>query len=582
MKNRLFIRIFGTYIVLIVLAVVFFYLFAWQQIRSWSIENTEEILLNYTRIADLSSREEIQKQIDRIALITKCRVTLIDPAGKVLADSEGNPAGMENHLNRPEIQEARLKGQGSAIRYSQTLGIDMMYTALPIRDGSMSGYLRLARPLLEVKRASEKLYRALYTSLLVMLIPSFLIALIFAYRLSSPIKEMEKFTEKLRRDPSAPGTLFVRAGGEMKQLAENINYLVQELGNQIRTANEEKEKLSTAFASMNEGILILDQENKIEASNRAFRSLFEKFGNVTGKTMIEAFRNLQLQNAFDQFKSTGQQPSEDIMIGGAYPAILNVSFSKIQGEEEKTIAVFHDITRLKRLEKMRVDFVSNVTHEIKTPLTAILGFVETLQKGAVDEPDTAGRFLEIIHKQAQRLNRLLEDLLTISNIELGEMKFFFESVSLEGILENVLPMVAKNAGEKNISLEKDIPEDLPLVRADRDRLVQILLNILDNAVKFTPEGGKVSIRANREADNTVSIKISDTGIGVPQDEVSRLGERFYRVEKTRSRELGGTGLGLSIVKHLMSAHDGRMEIQSRLGQGTTVTLYFPVYAAGCS
>jgi two-component system, OmpR family, phosphate regulon sensor histidine kinase PhoR len=580
MKSRLFFRIFSTYIVLIILAVAFFYLLAWQQIRSWSTANTEEVLMSYAQIVDLSSREEIQKQIDRIALISKCRITLIDETGKVLADTERSPAGMENHRDRPEMQEARIKGQGSAIRYSHTIGMDMIYVALPIRQGSaVSGYLRLARPLFEVKGVSEKLYRALFTSLLIMLVPSLLLASVFAYRLTSPIREMELFTERLRKNPSTSGTLIVRTGDELKQLADNINYLVQELQNQIRAANDEKEKLIAAFASMNEGVLILDRENKIAASNRAFKLMFAQYGDVTGKTLIEAFRNIELQNGFDQFKATWRQLSEEVMIGDPYPAILNVSFSKIQGEDEKTMVVFHDVTRLKRLEKMRVDFVANVSHEIKTPLTAILGFVETLKKGAIEDRGTALRFLDIIDKHAQRLNRLLEDLLTLSNIELGEMKFFFESVSLAGILENALPVIAKTAGEKKISLEKNIPEDLPQIRADRDRLVQILLNVLDNAVKFTPEGGKVSIRVNHEPDSTVSITISDTGIGVPRDEVNRLGERFYRVEKTRSRELGGTGLGLSIVKHLMAAHGGRMGIQSQLGQGTTVTLYFPVYMA---
>ena len=455
----------------------------------------------------------------------------------------------------------------------------MNRSAFPVKeDRFITGYVRLARPLVEVKHATEKMKHSLIISILIMIIPSFLIAVLFSYRLTVPIKAMEMFTERLRRGRE-PGSLFIETGDEMKKLAENINYLVLELQNQIRTANTEKEKLVTAFASMSEGILVLDSESRIEISNLAFKKMFgAQFGDVTGKTLIEAFRSIALQNAFDRFRSTGEQLSEEITIGDeTAPVTLNVSFSKIRGEEEKTILVFHDVTRLKKLERMRMDFVANVSHEIKTPLTAILGFVETLQSGALDDKETTLRFLDIIHKHAQRLNRLLDDLLTISNIEMGEMKFLFESVSLSGIVENIISVISARADEKQITVEKNIPETLPLIRADRDRLVQILLNILDNAVKFTPEKGKVSISAKDKGDGTVEIRISDTGIGVPQNEISRLGERFYRVEKTRSRELGGTGLGLSIVKHLMTAHGGKIEIQSRLGVGTTVSLFFPIY-----
>jgi two-component system phosphate regulon sensor histidine kinase PhoR len=238
--------------------------------------------------------------------------------------------------------------------------------------------------------------------------------------------------------------------------------------------------------------------------------------------------------------------------------------------------VFHDVTRIKKLEKMRADFVANVTHELKTPLTAILGFIETLQAGAVEDKETAAKFLEVIGRQASRLNRLIDDLLVISNIELGEMKFYFEGVDLGESINTALSIIEQKAREKENVIKKDIPEGLPLVRADRDRLFQIFLNILDNAVKFNNQGGEVDVSATVR-DGEIVVRISDTGSGIPQSEISRLGERFYRVDKARSRELGGTGLGLSIVKHLMMAHGGRMEIESQVGRGTTVTLYFPMF-----
>ncbi|HQQ88417.1 MAG TPA: ATP-binding protein, partial [Smithellaceae bacterium] len=244
-------------------------------------------------------------------------------------------------------------------------------------------------------------------------------------------------------------------------------------------------------------------------------------------------------------------------------------------QEDKTMIVFHDVTRLKKLEKVKEDFVANVTHEIRTPLTAIIGYLETIKNGAIVNIDETKKFVDIILNQAERLNRLVEDLLTLSHIELKELKFNFENVSINAAITNVISLVEAKAKEKKITIHNNVRENFPMIRADKDKLTQIFVNILDNAVKFTPESGRITIVA-KEADAYTAVSISDTGIGVPRDEIQRLGERFYRVDRSRSRDLGGTGLGLSIVKHLMIAHGGRMEIESELGRGTTVSLLFPL------
>jgi two-component system phosphate regulon sensor histidine kinase PhoR len=227
------------------------------------------------------------------------------------------------------------------------------------------------------------------------------------------------------------------------------------------------------------------------------------------------------------------------------------------------------------LEKIRVDFVANVTHEIRTPLTAIIGYLETINAGAINNTDDAKRFIDISLKQARRLNRLVEDLLVISKVELGEIKLHFEAVSIRDVFLGAMPLVEAKAGLKKINIQNNLQENIPHILADRDRLTQILVNVLDNAVKFTPEDGSIFIDAGQK-DNHVLVTITDTGIGIPKEEVQRLGERFYRVDRSRSRDLGGTGLGLSIVKHLMIAHGGKMEIESQSGRGTKVSLFFPV------
>ena len=585
MKTRLFYKIFVTYLIIILLSMVVVGFMVGRQIKAGLMEKIEGNLTSCARIINLtSSKKEIEKKVVQLARISDARVTLIDAAGEVLADSDKAVSEMDNHLNRTEIQEARVKGKGRATRFSRTLDVDMFYIAFPIKgDTGISGYIRLARPLFEVKSSIEKLHRSIYESFFLIIGFSIIIAILFSLGLTLPIKEMEQFTERLRRG-EVPGTLLIKSSDELGQLARNINFMVTELQDKVRFASEEKGKLEAAFTSMTDGVLVLNGQDKIEALNEAFKGIFGvRYRDIIGKTPIEAFRNIELQNALDRFKETNVSVPQEIALGNGKRVILDVNIASIHGlpyEEEKTMIVFHDVTRLKKLEKMRVDFVANITHEIKTPLTAILGFIETLQEGAIEEKETARKFLQTIYRHANRLNRLVEDLLTISDIELGETKFFFESVSLSGVVENVLPVIEPKAIEKKLVIDKDIPEGLPLIRADRDRLSQILLNVLDNAVKFTPESGKVSITASDDKKGYVLVRISDTGIGVPEDEIPRLGERFYRVDRTRSRELGGTGLGLSIVKHLLMAHEGKIEIKSKLGKGTTVSLSFPVFEEG--
>jgi len=578
MRRSLFLKIFGTYLAIIVVSFSVLSLFIRDEMKEVMTDQIKGQLLTYAELVDLGSTSTISGQIVQIARISGARVTLIDAAGDVLADSEKKVEELENHFNRPEIRESRLKGRGYAIRYSTTAAVDMLYVAVPVKSGQeITGYVRLARPLYDVHNTIKNLYNSFLLTMLIVAVLSLIIALLFSRRLAAPIKAMERFTERLRGGDTS-GTILINTSDETKTLAENINYLVEELNSKIRLANEESGKLVTAFASMTEGVMILDAADRIEVINQAMNNILAmRFGDVTGKTLIEVSRNVDLQKAFLKFKQTREPVSQEITLGSRQPVMLTVSISGIKGDKdsEKTMIVFHDVTRLKKLERLRADFVANVTHEIRTPLTAILGYLETIRDGAIENPEEARKFIDIILKHARRLNRLVEDLLTISKIELGEIKFNFENASLADAVNNVLPLMEPKARLKNIAFTNLVGEKVPLIKADKDRLAQIFVNILDNAVKFTPENGKVNVDA-READGYVVTTISDTGIGIPKEEIERLGERFYRVDKNRSRELGGTGLGLSIVKHLMIAHGGKMEITSQLGQGTKVLLFFPL------
>ena len=580
MTTRLFYKLFGTYLVIAVLAVVIAGFFIERELRTGLTRWIEEGLMAETQIIALIPEGEIEKQSQTLAERSRARVTLIDARGLVTLDSNGQTKDLDNHLNRSEIQEARVKGKGTATRYSRTLKMDMLYVALPLYEGShLKGYLRLSRPLLEVDRSVDKLRFSIFQVLLLIIILSMIVAFIFSMKVISPIQEIEAFTDKIRKG-DVSGMLMIDSRDEIGQLSKNINDMVAELQEKIRVANEEKWKLRAAFASMAEGVMVLDSQNRIEGLNKGMAEMIgREYADIVGKTPIEAFRNIALQDALNRFRQAGEIVLEEITLGDENPMILDVNISAVKslpGQDPKTMIVFHNVTRLKKLEQVRADFVANVTHEIKPPLTAIIGFVETLQQGAIDDRAKAQKFLLTIHENAQRLNRLVDDLLTLSSIELGETKLHLEGLALDDVFETALTLISPRAALKNVRIQRDVQPGLPMVRADRDRLVQILVNVLDNAVKFTPEGGSVSITASPEVQGSVVIKITDTGIGISKSELPRLGERFYRIDKTRSREMGGTGLGLSIVKHLMKAHEGSMEIESTLGKGTTVSLHFPV------
>lgn len=576
MKKKLFYKIFFSYLVIICLSFLILDLFLRDEVKEVLTSQIETELMSYAKIIDLSSPEKNSQQIENIAKISKCRVTLIDSSGKVFADSEKDIAQLENHLNRPEVQESRLKGTGKSVRFSNSLNLDMLYVAVTIQDGGkINGYVRLARPLNDVQNVIEKVYQTIFIAIIIVVFISLIIALFISYRLVEPIRAMEKFTEKLRQGEPV-GSIILDTADETKTLADNINFLVEELKDKIRIAHEEKSKLMTALTSMTEGILIINSQSVIEFVSPVLDRMFSVgYGDIKGKTLVEAFRSVDLQKAFIEFKKTGQNVSREIILGTMEPVILRLSISAVHDhpEEEKTMIVFHDVTRLKKLEQIRVDFVANVTHEIRTPLTAIIGYLETIKDGAINNVEETQRFIDIILRQAERLNRLVEDLLTISNIEMKETKLHFENVSLNTAVANIIALVEAKAKSKKINIRNDVRDNLVPLKADRDKLTQIFVNILDNAIKFTPEQGEIVIKADENGPYMV-VSVSDTGIGVPADDIHRLGERFYRVDRSRSRELGGTGLGLSIVKHLMIAHDGRMEIESQSGIGTKISLFF--------
>jgi two-component system, OmpR family, phosphate regulon sensor histidine kinase PhoR len=580
MKSRLFFKIFATYLILVLLVMAVMEFFLTPKIRETITRGVMERMIGHGRIMALMTVDEMLRKVTELAAGSEARITIIDASGKVLADSSWKDQKMDNHLNRSEVQEARLKSQGTAIRYSRTLQQNMLYVAVAVREKDhIRGYVRLARSLEEVSLSIEHLYWSIYLTLFIITIPSLLLAFLFARNIASPVRRLVELTQKVRAGERAP-PIMADSDDELGMLTQDINYIIEEQQEKIRLATEEKSKLEAAFDGMVEGVLTLDGDNRIDQFNRGLRKMVGKRrADILEKTPLEVFRSADLQAALLHFRETRETVRQGVALGDEKSLIFDVNISAIKGypgDEGKIMMVFHDVTRLKQLERMRMDFVANVTHEIRTPLTAIIGYIETLQQGAVHDREQTNRFLQVAHNNAQRLNRLVDDLLTLSNIEMGEAEMQFRAVVVSEVMEEVLKTLAPQAAAKKITLAENFPADVPPVRADRDRVFQIFLNILDNAVKFTPEGGAIKITTAQRDAETVAVRIADTGIGIPKNDLPRLGERFYRVEKTRSRDSGGTGLGLSIVKHLMAAHGGRVEIDSTPGQGTSVLLFFPV------
>lgn len=581
MKTRLFTKLLLAFVATGILVVTIAGFLIERQLKSDLIRWIENEMTAEANIISLMPMEEIAKHAVELAERSLSRLTLIDASGRVIADTDLSDVEMDSHLNRSEIQEARLKGNGSSVRYSHSLKMDMLYVAFLLGDQKQpKGYIRLSRSLQEVKDPIDQLRQTVMKDLILVVFFSLLIALLFSLRLISPIRKLAAFTGKARIG-NVTGQIMIDSRDEIGALAENINAIVEVLQEKIRNADEERRKLHAVFTGMVEGIVVLDSRHRIETINRGMEEMIgPRSAEIFGRTILEAFRNIPLHDALERFRTTREKVVQEITLGDEKTTVMDVTISAVQGKdggEQKTMLVFHDVTRIKKLERIRTDFVANVTHEIRTPLTAIIGFVETLQQGAIDDRGKTLEFLRTIHENAQRLNRLVDDLLILTGIELGETNFLLERQTIEDALDQALFVVADRISEKKLKLLKEICQELPPIRADRDRLVQILLNILDNAVKFTPAEGTITVTASPGAEGKLIVRIADTGIGIPKGEIPRLGERFYRADKTRSRELGGTGLGLSIVKHLMNAHQGQMVIESSLGRGTTVSLHFPLF-----
>jgi two-component system phosphate regulon sensor histidine kinase PhoR len=518
---------------------------------------------------------------------TGARVTLIATDGRVVAESEraaGELSALDNHGDRPEVKAALAGTLGRELRQSGTIGAPLLYVAVPVRaEGRVVGALRLALPLSAVTTAYATLREVMLAGGGVALLVAFAIGLFVAGRVTRPVVEMQSIARQMSQ-----GNFLVRAPtrsiDEIGMLGRSLNVLAARLREKIEDAEQEQAKVTAILDGMVEGVIAVDGHECIVLMNERARAIFNLGATRTErKPFLEVIRNADLHEVFRASRNAraGTLVRREVRLTTPVERVLQVHGVPLllAGAETGVVIVLHDITELRRLEQVRTEFVANVSHELRTPLTAIHGYVETLLGGALEEPDHARKFLEIVHRQTERLGRLINDLTDLSNIELGKVALRLEPTALQDVIDSVIAVIEPRARQGGVALAGKTPADLPLVKADHDRLAQILINLVDNAVKYTPRGGAVTVSVTQAARGTVEVSVEDTGVGIPASDLPRITERFYRVDKARSRELGGTGLGLAIVKHLVAAHGGELHIESELGQGTTVRFTLPVAAA---
>lgn len=523
-----------------------------------------------------------QEACNRFKSVTGCRATLIAASGIVLADSDEDPVVMDNHATRPEIIEAREKGTGTAVRFSHTVRDPMMYYARRImQGGSMLGYVRVACPLTHIEKAVSSLQRSATRMTLWVLLLAAAIALFVSRQVAHPLREMADAAEAI-----AEGDAHRRVPRynveELQRLSSAFNSMVTRLQLAMKSTTEHATQLAAVLESMAEGVIATDNEQRVVNMNAAAASLLGlPKSDYHGALLGEVVRSVEILEVARDTISQRSEKRREVVFRDANG---NEHFVEIRGHpwvdrDQRwfgCVLVLHDATRLWQLERIRRDFVANVSHELKTPITSIKGAAETLLDGAADDSDARSRFLQIIARHADRLNAIITDLLLLARVEQeGEMQpLARQFVPIGRLLQESVQICRSRALEKNIEIEVSCPPALT-ARVAPDLLEQAVINLLDNAIKYSDPGKPVRVMA-KAIDGDLDISVEDHGCGIAPEHLPRIFERFYRVDKARSRAVGGTGLGLAIVKHIVQLHHGTVSVQSKEGHGSTFTIKIPL------
>lgn len=578
MRNSLFAKIFGSYLIIICLLLLLIPLVSFKLIRTYYVNALTENLKNIAIITspqiapflDRQRHRELDTFLKDLKEHINARITIIDRGGTVLADTEKDPTKLESHRMRPEVIDALAIGVGKALRFSVTLEEEMLYVALPIqKETKIVGVVRMSIPLKQINSLLNDLQMRMVIAIAIITLLSVGIAFLLSRGLAKPVHALALAAKSLARG-EFHARAALRSGGELKELETSFNEMAGKMEELFAKLSRRNEELDTIVSSIQEILLVLDKDGRIKQTNESFKKALDN-EDVQDKFYWEVMRCPDFSSLIRKVMEERKNHIQEIEFRDKN-FLCSVTFLS---SKEEMVAVLYDITELKNLERMKKDFVANISHELRTPLTAIKGFVETLEE---EETIKNVQYLETIKRHTDRLMRIVNDLLTLSELEGAEAPLVKERVDLIGLVENILKMFEQRAQQKGIQVRLAAGVDLKTVQADPFKLEQMFINLIDNAIKYT-EKGEVSVTITQE-DSQAVVQVQDTGIGIAATHLPRIFERFYVVDKSRSKKLGGTGLGLSIVKHIVLLHGGAIDVESALGIGTKFTILLPNAQAG--
>jgi two-component system phosphate regulon sensor histidine kinase PhoR len=592
MKKRLVWQLFLSYLLIIFISLLISTIYSSKALRQFCIEQTETDLKIKAYLVEkqisghflakhFESTNQLCKELGQKALM---RITVVLPSGKVVGDSEEASTLMDNHKNRPEIKEALEGKVGNSIRYSHTLQKEMMYTAVPlIKDYKIVGIVRTAIPLLFVEKMLKVIYLKIIIEGLVIAIIAIILSFFMSRRISRPLEELELGAKEFAKG-NLKCRLPISNTKEIGELANAMNDMAIQLDAKLSQIIQQSHEQEIILENMAESVIAVDIDGQIIKLNKAAADLIgTNLSEVEGLKIHEVIENVHLHEFVAKALSSKTPVKEDIILASkgneCFLQTYSTALQDSEGQNIGALIVLNDITQIKKLENIRRDFIANVSHELKTPITSIKGYAETLLDGAMFDPDDTKHFLKIILKQSNRLNNIIEDLLNLARLEQDPEKneLVMEKIAVQDILKSVIQICAINAEAKDIKLNFSCSDDIKVI-ANPFLLEQALVNLVDNAIKYSSAQSIVSIEGFQSKDETL-LRVSDKGYGISKEHLPRIFERFYRVDKARSRKLGGTGLGLSIVKHISQIHGGYTTVESQLGEGSTFSIHLPLTQA---
>jgi two-component system phosphate regulon sensor histidine kinase PhoR len=581
-KNRLFWKIGLVYLVMLLLVLIVLDTYVVRALKREYLDAAFSQLESLSRLAlskppQSSASSDLAEWSGWLAR-SRIRITLIASNGKVLADSDENPDRMENHHERPEIRSAFSTGSGRALRYSATLKHDLVYLArrFELKSGEPL-VMRFSLPVYRLDEGVASFRKRLWSVSLLILALTGGASLLFFRRISNRIRRLTEFSRSVAEGNFRPMSLE-QTNDELADLSRTLNQTALKLDQTIRTLTKERNESAAILAGMEEGVALIDTDQRVIFCNSAFcRAAGVSNADWEGRPVIELIRHSDLLEMIRRALSGNEAIHGEVVVGSVHTRSFAVTSAPVRSEASTTgaVMVLHDITEIRRLERARRDFVANVSHEFRTPLTAIRGFAETLLEGALEDSGNRERFIQIIHDHALRLGRLTDDLLRLAQIEAGQLQLEFHPIAVDNIVEPCIETIRAKAMQKGLTLEVQSADGLPPLQGDVQSLQGVLQELLDNAIRYSMPGGLIRIRAALEK-SELMIAVSDMGIGIPKADQDRIFERFYRTDPARSRESGGTGLGLSIAKHLVEAHGGRIKVESEVGKGSTFFIFLPI------